>query len=100
MNPAISAGALRSIEDLPGPSRWPLLGNLLQVKFSRIHQDIEAWSRLFGPLFRVQLGPTRVLVVADHEAILAVLRDRPDVFRRASKLREVSDEMGGAPGLF
>jgi cytochrome P450 len=100
MNPGISAPALRSLEDLPGPRGWPLLGNVLQVKFSRIHRDMEAWSREYGPVFFVKLGPTPVLVVADHETVVAVLRDRPDVFQRASKLREVSEEMGGLPGLF
>ena len=99
MQPVIPAPVQR-IEDLPGPRGWPLLGNLLQVKFSRIHRDLEAWSRVYGPLFRVRLGSTRMLVIADHALIHTVLRDRPDVFRRASRLREVSDEMGGAPGLF
>lgn len=91
---------LRCIEDLPGPRAWPLLGSMLQVKISRIHQGVEAWARLYGSVFRVQLGRTRMVVVADHEAVLAILRDRPDGFRRARKLREVSDEMGGSPGLF
>ncbi len=100
MNATIASNARRSIEDLPGPPAWPLLGNLPQLKLSRVHRDIEAWSRVYGSLFRVKLGPTPVLVVADHEVVLSVLRDRPDVFRRASKLRDVSDEMGGAPGLF
>jgi len=100
MKTAPSTTDLRRIEDLPGPRAWPLLGNLLQVKISRIHQDIEAWARLYGPVFRVQLGRTTMVVVADHEAVLAILRDRPDGFRRTRKLREVSDEMGGSPGLF
>ena len=37
---------LRNYEDLPGPRGWPLLGNLPQVKASRIHRDMEAVSRL------------------------------------------------------
>ena len=100
MKTAPSAAGLRSIDDLPGPRAWPLLGSALQIKISQIHRDIEAWAGLYGPLFRVKLGRTRMLVVANHEAVLAILRDRPDGFRRARKLREVSDEMGGPPGLF
>ena len=92
--------ALRRIEDLPGPRGWPLLGNLPQFRISRIHRDVEAWSRTYGPLFRIGFGRTTVLVVADHETVLAVLRDRPDVFGRSSRLRQVGEEMGGVPGLF
>ena len=96
----VNAAALRQINDLPGPRGWPLLGNLLQVRMPRIHQDMEAWSKQYGPFFRVRLGPTRLLVVADHQAINAILRDRPDGFRRASRVREVGVEMGATPGLF
>ena len=35
---------LRQFKDLPGPRPWPLVGNALQVKLSRLHQDMEAWA--------------------------------------------------------
>ena len=91
---------LRRIADLPGPPGLPLLGSLLQVRMAQIHQNMEAWARQYGPLFQVKLGLTQLLVVADHQAVLSVLRDRPEGFSRAPRLREVSDEMGGSPGLF
>jgi cytochrome P450 len=91
---------LRSLDELPGPRGWPLLGNLPQVRMARIHQIMERWSGEFGSLFRVRFGPTRLLVVADHELVNTLLRDRPDGFRRSSRLREISIEMGGTPGLF
>jgi cytochrome P450 len=95
-----SPSPLRRIADLPGPRGLPLVGNLLQTKPARLHRDIEAWSRAYGALFRVRLGPRRLLVVADPEAITAVLRERPQAFRRSTRLAEVGLEMGGAPGLF
>ena len=91
---------LRRIADLPGPPALPLLGSLLQVRIAQIHQTMEAWARQFGPVFQVRLGLTQLLVVADTQAVLSVLRDRPEGFSRAPRLREVSDEMGGSPGLF
>ena len=92
--------ALRSIGDLPGPRGWPVAGNLFQLDRSRVHQTVEQWCRLYGPLFRMKLGSTRFIVVADHEAIAAVLRDRPDGFRRPPRLEVVWREMGLAPGVF
>ncbi|WP_343733259.1 cytochrome P450 [Duganella sp.] len=94
------AAAPRPMHELPGPRPWPLAGNLPQMRPLRIHQDVEAWSRQYGPLFKISFGRTPVLVVASHELVHAVLRDRPDGFRRPSITAHVSDEMGGLPGVF
>ncbi len=91
---------MRQIADLPGPSGLPLLGNLLQVRRERIHQDVEQWAREHGPLFRFSLGPRRILGVADHELLNALLRDRPDGFRRTRRLELIGREMGLTPGVF
>src|SRR5688572_12929615 len=92
--------ARRQIEDLPQPRGLPILGNLLQINASRIHQQLEAWATQLGPYYRVQFGPKTVVVVSDHQAVTAVLRDRPDGFRRDSRLEEIGTEMGLPPGVF
>jgi cytochrome P450 len=97
---AAHATTVRRIADLPGPKPWPMLGNLPQVRPLRIHQDIEAWSRQYGPLFRISFGKTPLLVVCGHELVSATLRDRPEGFRRPAITAQVSDEMGGRPGVF
>lgn len=94
------AAELRPMHDLPGPRPWPLAGNLPQMRPLRIHQDVEAWSKQYGPLFTMRFGRTPILVVASHELVSAVLRDRPDGFRRPSITAQISDEMGGLPGVF
>lgn len=100
MHDTTIAPALRHMTDLPGPRPWPLAGNLPQLHPLRIHQDVEAWSRRYGPLFLMTFGRTPLLVIADHALVSAVLRDRPDGFRRPSINATVSDEMGGRPGVF
>jgi cytochrome P450 len=92
--------ARRSLADLPGPPAWPLFGNLPQMTASHIHRDVEDWARLYGPLFKIRFGPLPVLVVARHETVNAVLRERPDGFRRPRVTATVSEELGGRPGLF
>lgn len=47
-----------------------------------MHQDVEAWCRRYGDVFQMYLGPEQALVVADHEALAQVLKQRPDTFRR------------------
>jgi cytochrome P450 len=41
-----------------------------------------------------------VLVVADHQLVTAVLRDRPDGFRRPALTEQIAKEMKGRPGVF
>ncbi len=91
---------LRRHADLPGPRGWPIVGNLLQISRAQLHRDVERWARRYGPLFRITLGPQPIVVMTDHEQIAAVLRDRPDGFRRGAHLQKVSREMGLTPGLF
>jgi len=94
------AKTLRRIEDLPGPPGWPLLGNTLQVTPARIHRDVEQWALQYGPLFRIRLGRHDQLVVADHELLAAVMRDRPDGFRRSPFTSRIGAEMGLPQGVF
>jgi cytochrome P450 len=91
---------LRQIEDLPGPPGWPLIGNSLQVTPARIHRDVERWAATYGPLFRMRLGRQQQLVIADHELLGRVMRDRPDGFRRSPFTSQVGAEMGLPQGLF
>ena len=92
--------ALRTFEELPGPRGIPVFGNLLQIETSRVHQQMERWCDVYGSIYRLRLGKRRVIVVGDHELVGAALRDRPDGFRRTTRLEEISTELGMAGGVF
>jgi cytochrome P450 len=91
---------LRHIADLPGPRGLPWLGSLFQVRRETIHQTVERWCGEHGTPFTFSVVGRRVVVLADHEQIGAVLRDRPDGWRRTPQLQTVGREMGLTPGLF
>ena len=95
-----AAAPLREIADLPGPRGLPIVGNAFQIERNRLHQNVEAWGREFGPLFRFRLGRRTLLVLSDHEALMVALRDRPDGFRRTRHLETIGLEMGLTPGVF
>jgi cytochrome P450 len=97
---ALKTPVLRQIKDLPGPRAWPLVGNVLQLKIERVHQDMEALCARFGPLLRVYFGRRPVLVIANHATVSAVLRERPGTFRRPSVTSKISAEIGGLPNVF
>ena len=96
----VDSAGLRPIKSLPGPFAWPLVGNVLQLKPKQVHQDVETLCRRFGPLMRVWFGRRAVLVLANHETVQAVLRERPGLFRRPSVTSAVSAEIGGLPNVF
>lgn len=97
---AATATATRRIQDLPGPAGWPVLGNLAQIRAPEFHLQLERWAREHGRFFQLRMGKRHVLVTADHEAVAAMMRDRPDGFRRTERLEAVGLEMGLKGGLF
>ncbi len=100
VTPLSATPRLRQLSELPGPRSWPLVGNALQVKLPQLHLDLERWVVQYGSLMRLHLGRMRFLVVADHQINTALLRDRPDTFRRPTLLFDTLREMGVKKGLF
>ncbi len=90
----------RRVDQLPGPRGLPVVGNLLQIQPERLHLQMEQWCREYGPVFRLRLGARQAVVFGDHTLVQATLRDRPDGFRRTSRLREIVEEMGLPVGVF
>jgi cytochrome P450 len=86
--------ATRTVRDLPAPPGLPLVGNALQVESRRMHLVAEGWRKRYGDYYRFRIGRREMVVVADPEAIAAMLRDRPDGFRRTRRLAAIADEMG------
>ncbi len=84
---------LRSLDSLPGPSGWPLLGNLLEVDLARLHSVLERWCAQYGELYTFRLGPQRFLSVGDAELCRRIFQDRPDDFRRMHTMESVAREL-------
>jgi len=98
-SPVPPALGKRTVSSLPGPTAWPLVGNLLQVDPERMHATLEGWVDQYGPLYRFQMGRRQTLVVARKDLIAQMLRDRPDGWRRLRSMQEIIREMG-SHGLF
>jgi cytochrome P450 len=100
MENTMENATLRTIKSLPGPVAWPIIGNVLSLRPSRVHQSFEQLAQRYGPLFRIHFGSRPILFIANHETVNAVLKARPDVFRRPKLLADIAAEMGGEIGLF
>jgi cytochrome P450 len=95
-----AATALRTFDDLPGPRGVPFFGNLLQIEATRLHLQMAQWCEEYGPVYRLRLRDRRLIVVGDHELVATALRDRPDGFRRTTRLDDIWSEMGLVGGVF
>jgi len=86
--------AVRSIDDLPGPRRLPLIGNAHQVRPDTLHLTAEKWAARYGPLYRFDIGTRKIVAVGNVETLNALLRDRPDGFRRWREILRITEEVG------
>src|SRR5688500_6998502 len=85
---------LRTVAQLPGPAGWPLVGHLGLLEGPRVHLQMEDWARTYGPMYRLRLLRTDVLVVSDINLITQVFRARPHTFRRIASIESVAREAG------
>nr|GMD34165.1 cytochrome P450 703A2 [Ipomoea batatas] len=63
----------------PGPPRWPIVGNLLQL--GRLpHRDFAAFCDKYGPLVYLRLGCVDAITTNDPTIIREILLQQDDVF--------------------
>jgi cytochrome P450 len=91
---------LRRLAELPGPSGLPGLGQALYLRPAGLHLQLEAWGRQYGACYQFRFGRRTILVVSEHATIQALLRDRPERFRRPLLGGLIAREMGFDEGLF
>jgi cytochrome P450/nitrite reductase/ring-hydroxylating ferredoxin subunit len=87
-------GAFRSLHQLPGPRGLPLVGHSLQITMKRFHLRLEQWCKTFGPIFTFKIGTKPMVVIAEPTLVNAMLRDRPERYRRLYTIESVLSEIG------
>ena len=85
---------IRTIDDLPGPPRWPVIGNMYDLRPSVFLQTLESWAARYGSVYRVAFGRRAVMIVSDTKIIEEILRRRPGSFRRAPLIELITRELG------
>lgn len=87
------------LHSLAGPRGTPIFGNARQIVPEQMHRQLEEWSDAFGKRYKILLGSRQVLICSNPDDIAAVLKDRPNRFRRTTRLEMVARELQMA-GLF
>uniref|UniRef100_A0A3B1ICE6 Cytochrome P450 2C15-like n=1 Tax=Astyanax mexicanus TaxID=7994 RepID=A0A3B1ICE6_ASTMX len=64
----------------PGPLALPVLGNLFMLNKSAPFKSFLEWSKIYGPVMTVYLGPQRAVVLVGYDTVKEALVDQPDDF--------------------
>ncbi|UMO86817.1 cytochrome P450 [Pectobacterium sp. PL64] len=90
---------MRSIKHLPMPPARSILGHVDYLKRSDVHLQMLRWKEQYGRFYRLRLGLTSAIVIADAECIRTIMKSRPDEFRRINSIESVFQE-AGLNGIF
>jgi cytochrome P450 len=83
-----------TIRDLPGPRSLPVFGNKLALAAAGgPNQALQKWNDQYGSTYRLRL-PAPAVVTSDPFLVNAVLRQRPDTFRRSPRVSATLRELG------
>ncbi|TGV03034.1 cytochrome P450 [Flavivirga rizhaonensis] len=90
---------LIEVNGLKSPKGAFLLGHLPQFNTYNKHQVLERWVEECGELFKIHFVGKQFVVSANPDFNSQMLRLRPEVFKRFSKIDEILKEMG-VDGVF
>nr|XP_034966281.1 cytochrome P450 2K6-like isoform X1 [Zootoca vivipara] len=64
----------------PGPRPLPLIGNLHIMDLKRPYRTMLKLSKQYGPVFSIQMGPRKTVVLAGYETVKEALVNQADAF--------------------
>ncbi|XP_066451713.1 cytochrome P450 2C14-like [Eleutherodactylus coqui] len=64
----------------PGPKPLPIIGNVLMLDMSKPHKTFMELSETYGPVFSVNIGMTKTVVLCGYETIKDALINHADAF--------------------
>ncbi|KAF4103760.1 hypothetical protein G5714_014747 [Onychostoma macrolepis] len=64
----------------PGPLALPLVGNLPIIDKRAPFKSFMQWSKTYGPVMTVYLGPQRMVVLVGHDTVKEALVDQAEHF--------------------
>lgn len=68
------------IKPLPGPKGLPIIGNLLSIPRKTPWIKLTEWSREFGPIYRLNLGFTTLIVISSPAIAIELLEKRSSIY--------------------
>ncbi|KAG8550071.1 hypothetical protein GDO81_029042 [Engystomops pustulosus] len=64
----------------PGPKPLPIIGNILSINMSTPYKTFMELSKKYGPVFSVQIGFTKMVVMCGYDTVKEALVDQGEKF--------------------
>ncbi|GJJ06136.1 hypothetical protein Clacol_000325 [Clathrus columnatus] len=64
----------------PGPPRWPLIGNLLDIPREKQWKTFDAWAKTYGDLVYIEALGTRMLLINSPEYVRELFGERGSIY--------------------
>ncbi|KAL2306970.1 hypothetical protein Nmel_004919 [Mimus melanotis] len=84
----------------PGPRPLPIIGNLLLFDLKRPYRTYLQLSKMYGPVFSVQLGHRKIVVISGYETVKEALVNQADAFSERPKIPLFEDLTNGNGVIF
>uniref|UniRef100_A0A8C3FY36 Cytochrome P450 n=1 Tax=Chrysemys picta bellii TaxID=8478 RepID=A0A8C3FY36_CHRPI len=88
---------LKLLDFPPGPKPLPIIGNLHIMDLKRPYWTMLELSKKYGPVFSIQMGCQKMVVLAGYETVKEALVNQADAFAERPKvpvLEEISKGYG------
>uniref|UniRef100_A0A3B4U7U0 Cytochrome P450 2K1-like n=1 Tax=Seriola dumerili TaxID=41447 RepID=A0A3B4U7U0_SERDU len=79
----------------PGPRPLPLLGNLLQLDLKRPYETLLKFSKKYGSVFTIYMGPKKVVVLAGYKTVKEALVNHAEEFGERAEMQIMKDVSQG-----
>ncbi|XP_072714417.1 cytochrome P450 2K1-like [Ciconia boyciana] len=70
----------------PGPRALPIIGNLHLFDLKRPYRTYLQLSKVYGPVFSVQMGQRKIVVISGYETVKEALVNQADAFAERPKI--------------
>ncbi|TFK08577.1 clarin-3 [Platysternon megacephalum] len=70
----------------PGPRPLPILGNLHQLNLKRPYRTLLELSEKYGPVFSIQMGPKKMVVLSGYKMVKEALVNQADAFAERPRI--------------
>ncbi|XP_051470570.1 cytochrome P450 2K1-like isoform X2 [Apus apus] len=84
----------------PGPRPLPIIGNLLLFDLKRPYRTYLQLSKIYGPVFSVQMGLRKIVVISGYEMVKEALVNQADAFAERPKIPIFEDLTKGNGVVF
>ncbi|XP_077174075.1 cytochrome P450 2K1-like isoform X2 [Paroedura picta] len=64
----------------PGPTPWPLLGNVLLLDMNRSYRSMSELSKQYGPVMNLKIGLRNVVILTGYETVKEALVNQAEVY--------------------